>query len=136
MNPVGKVMCKLLSNRMLHTYKGMIGYCLKNIGLVHFDCAMYNVSNVKVMIGKTLHSFYGKVDLKGRVILTNKNVVERMYVWNKYKVDRPFVASFLSTLTYMIKSGIFMPSTAWIIPFNGQGMEYWRMTGRSLEEHY
>lgn len=52
---------------------------------------------------KSLHSIYGKTNLKGGVTLTNKNVVERMYAWNKYKANRFFVASFLSTLNNMIK---------------------------------
>lgn len=43
MNLVGKVMCKVLSNRMLPMYKGMIGFCLKDTESVHFECAMHNV---------------------------------------------------------------------------------------------
>lgn len=49
---LGKVMFKVLSKRMLHTYKGMIGYCLKYICSVHFDCAMYNVFEANVKVGK------------------------------------------------------------------------------------
>lgn len=57
MNPISKVMSKVL-------YKGMIGYCLKDSGYVHFNCAMYNISNVDVTLGKILHSLYGKANLE------------------------------------------------------------------------
>lgn len=76
MDLVGKITYKVLSNRMLHTYKGMIGYCLKDIGKDHFVHALFNVSNVDGIAGKTLHVVYGKGDLKSRVMLTNKNVYE------------------------------------------------------------
>lgn len=101
MDPVGKVTCKVFSKRMFHTYKGMISYCLKDTSSIHFECTMYNISDATVTAEKkTLHSIYGKVDLQGRVILSSKNLVEKMFVWNKYNANRPFTASFLSTYIY------------------------------------
>lgn len=77
-------MCKVLTNKQLHTFRGMVGYCLKDIGLEHFQCAMYNISNDDIIERKTLHVIYGCSDLKQRVVLTNKNVTDCMYIWYKY----------------------------------------------------
>lgn len=101
----------------LHTYKGEIGYCLNDIGCTHFESAL----DAKVKVGNTLHSIYGKANLKTRVNLTDKNVVKSMYMCNKYTYDRPFVATSLITL---IEPGIIMPSANRIIPLNGLGMKF------------
>lgn len=81
MNPVGRVVCKFLTNTGLHTFRGMIGYCLKDTGSKHFDVFMFNISDDQDIIeSKTLHAIYGKSDLKFWVILTHKNVTDRIYV--------------------------------------------------------
>lgn len=64
MNLFGKVTCKVFSNRALHTFKGMVGYYLKDIGKEHFQHAMFNVFDDDIIVGKTLHTIYGKCDLK------------------------------------------------------------------------
>lgn len=79
-NLAGKVMCKVLTNCMLHTYQGMIAYCLKDVGKNHFEHCMFNVSNDDVNAGQNLHPLYGRVDIKSRVTLSNKKITERMYV--------------------------------------------------------
>lgn len=127
MNPIGKVTCKILSNCQLHTFKGMIGYCLKDTGKDHFSHAMFNILDVDVIARKTLHAVYDKSDLKSRVTLTNKNALERILVWYKFQERHQMRATFLSTLTDMVKSGLFILATSWIIPMNGQGMDYRRM---------
>lgn len=88
MNPVDKVIFKVLPNCMLHTYQGVIGYYLKEVDKEHFEHCMFNVFDDDVSVGRNLHSVCGKADLKLRVTLTNKNITEKMYVWRKYKCQR------------------------------------------------
>lgn len=119
MNPVGCVVCKSLTNIGLHTFRGMIGYCLKDTTIEHFDVAMKNILDEDIVDRKTLHSIYGRSDLKCREVLTHKNVIDHMYVWHKYKTKRHMTTTFMSILTDMVRSGLFMPISSWIIPFNG-----------------
>lgn len=58
----------------------MIGYFLKDTNAEHFDVAMKNISNDDIVEEKTLHAIYGLFDLKSRVILTHKNVIDQMYI--------------------------------------------------------
>lgn len=69
MDHVGKMTYKVLSNRLLHTYKGMIGYYLKDTKKDHFAHAMFKKFDANVIVGKTLHAIYGRADLKSRVTL-------------------------------------------------------------------
>lgn len=124
MNPQECVVCKALTNIGLHTFRGMIGYFLKDTGSTHFDVSMKNISNDDVVEGKTLHVIYGRSDLKSRVILTHKNVTDRMYIWHKYKTNKQLTTMSMSILTDMVRSGLFMPTSSWIIPFNDQGMDH------------
>lgn len=80
----------------------MIGYCLKNTGKASFAHAMFNVSNVDMIAGKTFHAMYDRVDLKSRVTLTNKNVSRRILLW----------MTFLNMLTNLVKSRLFIPMTS------------------------
>lgn len=72
--------CKVVTNKQLHTFHVMVGYCLKDTGTEHFDVALHNISDDDIIEGKMLHAIYGCSDLKKRVILTNKNITDRMYV--------------------------------------------------------
>lgn len=64
MNLVGRVVCNILTNRMIHTFKGMIFYYLTDTGSAHFEHVMHNISDSDVIDGKTLHAIYDKADLK------------------------------------------------------------------------
>lgn len=124
MNPIGRVVCKSLTNTWLHTFCGMIGYYLKDTGSKHFDVAMFNIFEEDIIEGKMLLTIYGKSDLKFQVVLTHKNVIDQMYVWHKYKSDWHMSTIFMSILIDMVCSGLFIPVASWMIPFNGQGMDY------------
>lgn len=52
MNLVGHVCNKVFTNRLLHTFHGMIGYYLKEIGIEHSDVALHNISNEDIMEAK------------------------------------------------------------------------------------
>lgn len=108
----------------MHCFKGMVIYYLKDIGSNHFVCMMHNISDDDVIEGKTMHAIYGCTDLKNIVTLSNHNIDDCLYVWHKYRTNRQLTAAFMSTLTEMVQSGMFMPVASWIIPHAGQGMEY------------
>lgn len=112
MNPSPRVVCKLLTNTGLHTFCGMIRYYLKDTGSEHFDCVPFNISNKDIVEGKTLHAIYSKSDLKFRVVLTHKNVTDKIYVWHKYKTNRKMTATFMFVLMEMVRSELFIPATS------------------------
>lgn len=88
MNPPNCICCKSLTNIGLHTFHDILGYCLKDTGAEHFDVAMKNISDEDIMEGKMLYAKYGPLDLKFKVVLTHKNVIDCMYMWHKYKTNR------------------------------------------------
>lgn len=126
-NPVDHVCCKVLSNKGLHTFQGMVGYRLKDTGTTHFECVMHNISDNNIVEGKTLHAIFGRFDLKHWVILTHKNITDRMYVWHKYKKNWKLTAAFMNVLIDMIQSGLSVHVASWIIPYNKQGIDHCRM---------
>lgn len=129
MDPMGKVTCKVLCNHLLHTYKGMIGYCLKDTRKDHFAHTMFNVFNANVIVGKILHVVYDRTDLKSIVTLTNKNVSKRILVWNKYQ-ERRQLQSQVPHYSHRVGEEwiFFIPMASLIIPMNGKGMEYQQMS--------
>lgn len=64
MNTERRVVCKVLTNKQLHTFHGMISYCLKDMGSEHFKIYMHNISDDDILEGKTLHAIFGHSDLK------------------------------------------------------------------------
>lgn len=71
----------------------MIGYFLKDMGSEHFEICMHNISDDDIIKGKTIHAIFGCLDLKQRVVLMSKNIIDRMYVWYKYCVDQKLTSS-------------------------------------------
>ena len=65
-----------LACKGLHTFKGMIGYCMKNNGNKHFEFVHHNVS-ADDMNGKMEHAKFRKVGLNDRVSLSHSNVLQR-----------------------------------------------------------
>lgn len=75
--PMGHVVsCKKLRDKGLHTFKGMIGYCMKNNGNKYFEFVHHNVS-ADDMNGKMEHAKFRKVGLNDRVSLSHSNVLQR-----------------------------------------------------------
>ena len=75
--PMGHVVsCKKLRDKGLHTFKGMIGYCMKNNGNKYFEFVHHNVS-ADDMNGKMEHAKFRKVGLNDRVSLSHSNMLQR-----------------------------------------------------------
>ena len=58
------VSCKKLRCESLHTFKGMIRYCMKDNGEQHFEIVHHNVSAEDMSDGKTKYVKIDKVGLK------------------------------------------------------------------------
>ncbi|KAI5077599.1 hypothetical protein GOP47_0007423 [Adiantum capillus-veneris] len=123
-SPVGAtVLCRALKQKNMHTFQGMIGYCLKDVGKDHFENVGHNISPHDINKGIELDTLHGADDLKNKVCLTNTNVFDRAFMYWKYSLNHPFGHDFLGTLHRMIKSGKYYPSSTWITPYQGHGME-------------
>ncbi|KAI5076180.1 hypothetical protein GOP47_0008245 [Adiantum capillus-veneris] len=73
----------------MHTFEGMVGYCLKEQDEVHFRKVMHNVTVADVNKGVELYSFYGADELKNRVCLTPINIFDRALMFWKFKLRHP-----------------------------------------------
>jgi hypothetical protein len=87
------VSCKKLRDEGLHTFKGMIGYCMKNNREKHFEYVHHNVAND--MNGKMEYTKFGKVGLNNRVSLSHSNVLQRAHQWTHFRMKKHFGALLL-----------------------------------------
>ncbi|KAI5058995.1 hypothetical protein GOP47_0025314 [Adiantum capillus-veneris] len=117
------VLCRALKKKNMHTFQGMIGYCLKDVGKDHFENVGHNISPDDINKGIELYTLHGEDDLKNKVCLTNTNVLDRAFMYWKYSLNHPFGHDFLGTFHRMIKSGKYYLSSTWITPYQGRGTE-------------
>ncbi|KAI5056294.1 hypothetical protein GOP47_0028112 [Adiantum capillus-veneris] len=117
------VLCRGLKQRNMHTFEGTLGYCLKDHGKEHFQMAMHNVDPDQINRGVELYSLYGGDELKKKVYLIPVNIFNRAFMLWKYKSMHPLGSDFLSTLHKMLKTGRYYPSSSWVTPYQGRGME-------------
>lgn len=83
-------MCRELRGRGLHTFQGMVGYCSKDIGLIHWDTISKNVSQEDISTGSELYVHYGSPeDMKKRVVLNANNIFSRAATFQKYRSRHP-----------------------------------------------
>ncbi|KAL3692874.1 hypothetical protein R1sor_006525 [Riccia sorocarpa] len=114
--PVGAGACvKKLTNKGIHTFVGMVGYCLKDRQELHFRMCMKNITDAAQREGMLLFTFYGAADLKNRVELNPTNIMQRALQFNKFLSHHPLGTSFRGCLRRMIVSGHYTPSTSWVI---------------------
>jgi hypothetical protein len=80
--PTGRVvLCKKLRDEGLHTFKGMLGYCVEDNGDEHFEFVHYNVSAVVMNTGKMESIKFGKVGWNNCVSLSHSNILQRAHQW-------------------------------------------------------
>lgn len=68
------VFCKKLRDEDLHSFKGMIGYCVKGNGEEHYECVHDNVSANDTNDGKMEYVKFGNFGLDNSVSLSHCNV--------------------------------------------------------------
>ena len=123
----GMVMCRRLTNRRLHTFHGLLGYCMKDASREHFETVDHNVAAEDIALGLEQYALFGQEESKNRVPLTMKNLVDRVFMWRKYNCKHPLVVDFGRDLYKMLKTGKYYPATSWVIVGCGKGYEPSRM---------
>ncbi|MCO5588696.1 hypothetical protein L7F22_042655 [Adiantum nelumboides] len=116
----GVVICRALTKRKLHTFEGMIGYCLKDNGQLHFQMVQHHITAEHINQGIELYMLYCCDEVKNRVCLTPANIFDREHMFLKYSSRHPAGNDFLSTLHGMIKGGKYYSR---IIAHQGKVME-------------
>ncbi|MCO5579726.1 hypothetical protein L7F22_033586 [Adiantum nelumboides] len=84
--------------RSMHTFRGMVSYCLENYDQPHFRKVEHNMNVDDVNEGIKLHSLYGADALKNKVCLTPANVFDRVLMFWRFKMKHPIGNGFLDTL--------------------------------------
>lgn len=85
------VMCKKLTNRGVHTWHGIIGYCLKDAMLQHYACKTFNITTEDITRGLDEYTKHGASEhFKGLTILTSHTFFQRckLFLAFHYKGDR------------------------------------------------
>ena len=132
-SPGARVMCRALTGKKLHTWHGMIGYCMKDMPEKHYAHVLHNISDDDIAVGQDQYLMHGAGPLKDRCVLTPKNLFERAIIfYNQHERANPRVQLPL-LLTRMMQSKKYYPSAEWVIPHQGQGVDMdranrvWRM---------
>ncbi|BDA42816.1 hypothetical protein COCOBI_03-7090 [Coccomyxa sp. Obi] len=108
--PTGcKIMCKQLVQEKLHTWHGMIGYCMKDMHEPHHQVVDKGVSSEDIEIGLERFLMYGADVMKNRVALDLNNFWARLHVFHRYSPPR-LHENFRGTVVRMVRSGKFYPS--------------------------
>ena len=107
--PVGHhILTKTLHNTGLHTFIGMLGYCIKDKGEDHFQCVHKNVTPEQ-MEGLEEYIKYGTPFAKNRIVLTHTNLIERAATYCRYKMKKQLGSTLPGTLLPMLRFGQFIP---------------------------
>ncbi|MCO5553829.1 hypothetical protein L7F22_007355 [Adiantum nelumboides] len=123
LSPGGVVLCHALTQRRLHTFEGMVGYCLKDDGRPHFQVMQHNITIDQINKGIELYMLHGSDEAKNMVCLMPANIFKRAHMYLKYGSSHPLGNDFLLTVHEMIKSGEYYPTSSWITPHQGRGMK-------------
>jgi hypothetical protein len=99
------VLMKALRNTGLHTYVGILGYCLKDKGKIHFQCVHRNVTPEEIIEGEEEYVKHGTPFAKSKIVLTHKNLLERAATYCMYKLRKQLGSTLPSTLLPMLRSG-------------------------------
>lgn len=63
------VLCKKLKDECLHTFKGMVGYCMKNNEEQHFEFIHHNIFADDMNEGKLEYAKFRKIGLNNHMCL-------------------------------------------------------------------
>lgn len=134
-----RIMCRSLIQTGVHTWLGMIGYCIKDFGQERFKYVMQNISDEDISVGQDEVLEHGAAPLKHRIALGPNNVFDRAVLFYNFHERKNPRISLPGVLTHMIKTGKYYPSAQWVVPHQGQGWDRdrantcWRMLIRPEE---
>lgn len=108
------IRCRELTGNGVHTFIGMLGYCSKDKDEPWYQCVYKDVSAEDLEQGLQEYLEYGAVSKSKTFFLSHNNIMERTYIWAKYKgrAEEPFE----SNVREMIRTGKYA--------FSGQFIAY------------
>ncbi|MCO5602572.1 hypothetical protein L7F22_056706 [Adiantum nelumboides] len=90
----------------MHTFRGMVGYCMKDRDELHFQKVEHNIIADDMNEEIELHSLYDADALKNKVCLTPTNVFDHCLMYWKFKLNHPSGNRFLDILQRMLQGDI------------------------------
>lgn len=134
-NPYGNklhVLFRELSQKDLHTFIGMLGYCGKDEGEYDgWDIAYHeDITDDMKDRGAEKYAMYGAPEKFTVITLTRANLMDRVTAfWKVYKRRGLFAgvpARIEAVLLAMLRTGTFRPSGDWCVPRFGEGADHTR----------
>ncbi|MCO5609929.1 hypothetical protein L7F22_064164 [Adiantum nelumboides] len=101
------ILCRALKQRNMHTFHGMVGYCMKDCDEAHFQKVDHNISADDQNDGIEVHSLYGADALKNKVCLMPLNVFDYSLMFWRFKLNHPTGNRFPDVLQRMQRSDWF-----------------------------
>ncbi|MCO5590494.1 hypothetical protein L7F22_044464 [Adiantum nelumboides] len=117
----GVVMCRSLQNVGLHTFHGLLGYCMKDFDVPHFHTIDHNINAIDIQQGVEEYAQHGTEDKQTRVCLTNKNTFKQMAMFWQFNAKHPTMMDYERLLHDMVWSWRYYPSMGWIVGAQGKG---------------
>ena len=123
--PIGHhILTKTLCNTRLHTFIGMLGYCIKDKGEYHFQCIHKNVTPEQMEEGLEEYIKYGTPFAKNRIVLIHTSLIQKATTYCRYKIRKELDSTLPGTLLPMQRSSQFISSTSWVLPVCQGEMKY------------
>ena len=107
------VSCKKLMNEDLHTFKGMIGYYMKDNGEDHFEFVHHNVWADGIYDGKMEHAKCSKVGSNNRVNLCHSNVLQYAHQWAHSHMKKYLGVTLAGNFIPHMQKCQFYPNPTW-----------------------
>jgi hypothetical protein len=126
---MGTVMSKKLSQKGMHTFAGLVGYCSKDMRQPWFSSIELNVTQREKELGYSKYVEEGAADIvKNACVLTPHNVLQRAYVYWKFHLSSELVRPmFIDIIVKMHRTGRFIPDAKWVIEQKGGAMHVSRI---------
>ena len=104
-------MTRALAQKGLHTFVGMVGYCMKDRMQHWFASFSLGVSEDDKQAGEALFLEHGQPDIvKNACMLSRYNILQRSYVFWKYHLSLELIpVNFVNTLVKMHRTGKYVP---------------------------
>ena len=92
----------------LHTYVGMIGYCVKDKGQQHFDVVHNNITQAELEVGIEEYMKYGTIFANNKVVLTSRILLERCLTYAHYEMKKQLGSQLPGVLLSMLWTGTYV----------------------------
>ena len=97
------ILVKRLSGVGLHTYVGMLGYCIKDKGEDYFEVVHNNITDEELTARLKEYVKFGTPFAKNKVILTSKNLLERCLCYLQYRMKSQLGSTLPGVLLHMLR---------------------------------